>query len=573
MATGSLNLTPLFTCSFYRPNLRALPPTLDNAPRSLREVTPPLELVAVHSADHLVSFAHHVQQILARPVEVKELDGRRLVRILGQAVLAGTPSGTLDVYVWWRASNDKPWRLHSVSSDRTPFLDFPRTTLWIENLQDAFTQEARRRVGVNEWADRWARWAWSWIAFKVISRVDVRRLRAKVRGALDLDPSVLNLLRRRRRFFSRAEWCIVDYNLERAHRNATLLLEREAPALFPLYWALREHTVFDRSLEPKKALRDFARAMGVKPQQWKVIAESGYRGQRVYRSLCREFFVGSELNNSISYLKMVRFLQPKRLPTIEFWRQILSLCGTCHNPASKDYADTLIDYKETLRHIVRIADGRTMFREQPLPAEELHSVLGWIADCHITRLTRSQRSAGWEFLVRRAEQHRNVLRQSASTPLVWEPVLPAFEVGQLRVVPLTSAVAVWEEAIEMRHCADRYIEQCSRRDAALFSLQRHTGKRIATIAFIDNGVRWIPLELAGKANSEPTLEVRKVAGLIDDRMQSVAVRPRPEEPKPPVSSAVSFDGGLSLYEVLDREEIMHRSVNDYGSSDQRCTGE
>lgn len=99
MATGSLNLTPLFTCNVYRPNLRALPPTLNNALRSLREVIPPIELVAVHSADHLVSFAHHVQQSLARPVEVKEIEGHRLVHILGQAVLAGTPSGTLDVYV------------------------------------------------------------------------------------------------------------------------------------------------------------------------------------------------------------------------------------------------------------------------------------------------------------------------------------------------------------------------------------------------------------------------------------------------------------------------------------------
>jgi hypothetical protein len=100
----------------------------------------------------------------------------------------------------------------------------------------------------------------------------------------------------------------------------------------------------------------------------------------------------------------------------------------------------------------------------------------------------------------------------------------------------------------------------------LFSLQRHTGKRIATMAFIDNGTKWVPLELAGKANSEPTLEVRKVAGLIDERMQRIPVRDRPEELKPPLSSAVSFDEGLSFYEVLDREEIMRRSVSSRGSS-------
>ena len=83
MATGSLNLTPVFTCSFQRPHPRILPPRLDTALSSLREVIPPLDLVAVHSSDHLVSFAHHVQQILERPLEVKEFDGHRLVHILG----------------------------------------------------------------------------------------------------------------------------------------------------------------------------------------------------------------------------------------------------------------------------------------------------------------------------------------------------------------------------------------------------------------------------------------------------------------------------------------------------------
>jgi hypothetical protein len=44
------------------------------------------------------------------------------------------------------------------------------------------------------------------------------------------------------------------------------------------------------------------------------------------------------------------------------------------------------------------------------------------------------------------------------------------------------------------------------------------------MAFVDNGKQWAPLELAGKANSEPVLEVRKVAGEIIERMQGVAVR-------------------------------------------------
>jgi hypothetical protein len=161
MATGSLNLTPVFICSFHRPHLLALPPYLDNALSSLREVIPPLDLVAVHSTNHLISFAYHVQQILERPVEVKELDGHRLAHILGQAVLARTPEGTLDLYVWCRSPRDDRWLLQPVEPNRTPFLDFPRTTLWTNNLRDALQREATTRIGHDAWAERWAKWAWS----------------------------------------------------------------------------------------------------------------------------------------------------------------------------------------------------------------------------------------------------------------------------------------------------------------------------------------------------------------------------------------------------------------------------
>jgi hypothetical protein len=188
----------------------------------------------------------------------------------------------------------------------------------------------------------------------------------------------------------------------------------------------------------------------------------------------------------------------------------------------------LLEYQDTLRHIMRLVDARVAARKKPFEPAEVHAVLGWVADRQIVRLTRSQRSAGWGYLVRRAEQYRQALRQPAKAPLAWEPVLPAFETGSLRVVPLTTAAAVWEEAIQMRHCADRYIDRCARHDAALFSLQRHSGKRIATMAFVDNGKQWVPLELAGKANSEPVLEVRKVAGEIIERMQGVAVRAKTE---------------------------------------------
>jgi hypothetical protein len=549
MATGSLNLTSLFTCSFHRPNLRALPPTLDNALSSLREVIPPPDVAAVHSSDHLVSFAHHVQQILKRPVEVKELDGHRLVHILGQAVLARTPEGTLDLYVWCRSPRNDRWLLQPVEPNRTPFLDFPRTTLWTNNLRDALQREAKTRIGHDAWAERWAKWAWSWIAFKIVSRVDIRRLRSRIRGALDLDPSVLSLLRRRRRFVMDATWFVHDYNTELHDRERTLLLQREAPALLPFYWALREYPDFDRSIEPKRALREFARSHGVTPQQWKLIAGAGDKGQRLYRALCREFFFGDERHNAVTYFALVRLLRPKRLPPLDFWRQILSLCGTRSNPPDESYAIFLAPYQDIMRHLVRLADARVEAGEASLPAEDLHAVLAWIADCGIKNLTATERRGGWAFLVHRAAHHRALLRPPAALPLEWEPLLPPFEVDQLRVIPLASSTAVWEEALVMRHCADRYIGKCANRDAALFSLQRHDGKRIATLAFVNNGTKWVLLELAGKANSEPSIEVCKVAAEIDERMQGVPVKRAPYAAAPQLPPPEEFEDRTMFFDV------------------------
>jgi hypothetical protein len=120
-------------------------------------------------------------------------------------------------------------------------------------------------------------------------------------------------------------------------------------ALLPFYWAPREYPDFDRSLELKKALRGFARSHGVTPQQWKLIAGAGDKGQRRYQNLCREFLFGAERHNAVTYFALFRPLRPKRLPSLDFRRQILSPCGTRSNPRDESYATYLTPYQNTLR--------------------------------------------------------------------------------------------------------------------------------------------------------------------------------------------------------------------------------
>ncbi len=101
----------------------------------------------------------------------------------------------------------------------------------------------------------------------------------------------------------------------------------------------------------------------------------------------------------------------------------------------------------------------------------------------------------------------------------------------------------------MRHCGDRYIGKCANRDAALFSLQRHDGSRIATLAFVNNGTKWVLLELAGKANSEPSIEVRRVAAEVGERMQGVPVKRAPYEAAPQLPPSEKFEDRTLFFDV------------------------
>jgi hypothetical protein len=74
------------------------------------------------------------------------------------------------------------------------------------------TEEAIRRISDPTLARRWADWAWSWVHFKVMAMLDIRRLRAQIRGALDLDLMALSLLRFRRSSNLNLQWTMNDYN-------------------------------------------------------------------------------------------------------------------------------------------------------------------------------------------------------------------------------------------------------------------------------------------------------------------------------------------------------------------------
>jgi hypothetical protein len=113
------------------------------------------------------------------------------------------------------------------------------------------------------------------------------------------------------------------------------------------------------------------------------------------------------------------------------------------------------------------------------------------------------------------------MRHRQGAPAAWEPLIPAFRSGQFHVLPIVSTEEVWAEAIAMRHCADSHAERCAAREVAMFSVRRHYGKRVATVAFAASAGGWWRFGCSGKANSEPSREVFLLAQEIASRLQAV----------------------------------------------------
>jgi hypothetical protein len=175
-----------------------------------------------------------------------------------------------------------------------------------------------------------------------------------------------------------------------------------------------------------------------------------------------------------------------------------------------------------LRHLVRVLEARARAGEAPPPAEDQHAVFTWIADVCRTRLQPSERQGGWAWLLRQGREHRELLRRKEGGTREWRPLLPGFEHGRYRVVPVTSSEGVWAEAIAMRHCADQYEDGCAAGKVLMFSVQRHGGKRVATAAFAATEDGWRAIGLTGKANSEPPGDAYGVMREITARLRVLA---------------------------------------------------
>lgn len=86
--------------------------------------------------------------------------------------------------------------------------------------------------------------------------------------------------------------------------------------------------------------------------------------------------------------------------------------------------------------------------------------------------------------------------------LHWESALAECEIGDFRIVPLTTSRLLRAEGRAMHHCVGNYDELCHQGRARVFSMQDLVGRRIATASLIWRDDYWHIDQIKGAHNAE-----------------------------------------------------------------------
>lgn len=519
----------LFKSSLYRDDRLSLP----RMSRPLLEVSRapvPPDLQADHCGKHLLSFAAHMQSVIDKPCESLSMGERKLYNLMGMVVLEKMTAGNFKTLQWL---TDREWLgagLGDIEPTKVPILDFPTSGMWKQLLLVAFKLEALQRIGDEERANAWSKWAWELIDLHVGDSINLNAVRHAIRQALELDANTVRLLRLRGHYEPEVLLSASLYNQIHLEQEELLALEAQAPILLPLWWGLKDQALMPQTGDAAQRLKRYVVALSGKPQVWRTLSKSGRSGASSYTVLAKEFFGAGSVNRNNDLMAILTVLGATRFPPLWWFRLVLSLAGTQANTPI-GYANSIQMIGDSLRHVLRLITAMPERRKLvDLPAQT-HAILRWLWDKRIKTLDRKQRRGGWAFLLQRADAYSELKqKQLSGAGKQWRSTLPQLEIAEHLIVPLTSGAALWEDAVDMKHCADIYVERCLGGRWQLFSVRDLSGRRQATVAYtlpLDSDI-WRFVEVAGRANRQVSDDVLGAVASLSLGINIIQVEP-PED--------------------------------------------
>lgn len=282
----------------------------------------------------------------------------------------------------------------------------------------------------------------------------------------------------------------------------------ETPQMLTLYHWLE--AALPAEGERTEVMRRHLWVHGVRPATWRLLHRVGTD----WMSEVRPFYLRGRQRHAqvaIDILRVVQAFGTQSLVPIWLLKAFLSLYGNPNRPRAR-YHPKLDDLYSLAIRLGMWAQSST---SGPKLQEQVHALLNW-ADRewrhHRTHDQSRVTLEGLLRLVREHEEHDLMVRQADSPWKLPQGLRLDCQLPGHQAVLIDGPLPLWDEGRAMRHCADRYRQQCFKGTYFVVSIRPIDGGRpLATVGIRRDifGVKFD--QVTGFANGPVTPKVRREA--------------------------------------------------------------
>lgn len=362
-------------------------------------------------------------------------------------------------------------------------------------------QAVRAATGEPDLAGAWGSRLDAWLRGSV--RAALRRsgampgLRRAIRASLPYSREQLELACRARRDPC-TPLCGAEIEDLLCFEPAYRTLRRESRALLHLCAAVRRPDDLGRPNAPRR-LKAMLRGMGLSRAGWRLLCR---HGPRAYAAVSKGLKAADHIARAaVATLNLIAACQRPGLPPVE-------LMGLLAEIEDQNLTNELLVPMPLLRAAWDAARALpTRHARRGFAAGAFARAVNWWrlhSDC-----PRVPAGCTWSWFEARtrAWEARERVRH-AGEDAAWATLVPAFDHGGVRVVPLGSWVELWDEGLAMCHCTGSayYAASCIKGTLRIYSLRdARSGRRLATAACHRKpGDAWSQGQVSGFANRPVT---------------------------------------------------------------------
>lgn len=520
-----------------------------------RLYAPPPELGDIYHPKLMDYQWNRLINLVRKPVqEVYTRQGFRALQIVGQTVLLFLPNGLLHAWVW-DSTQERGMHLKRASHEAVAVSGQYFENGWLIRLAELATIEIRAHVCFDE-LRAYAYGAWTFEVFaKVLAQhADIEWMRKRIQHILALDPAIHDLAQQTISPLGMpGSVTVAQYNSVWRRFAVLKDVRRESPQLVWLYWALCTHSDFPQDGEPVQRLKKFLKVQGLTQRGWNMVLS-------LVASDLAPLYEAYDGDLQLAVLDYVLLLdamgfhrgQPSWLVSA-----ILRANGRLPNRNGglrREFAEK--GYLAHASHVVRL-----YFEGQDTPSEnheqELKLVLDWLVSLN-HQLTRTQKQAGWCWLLRKAKEwDESAVLQAQAQYQHWPIPFRTQQAGPLELRAISTSHGLWLEGKSMRHCVGSYSARCTSGESLVFSVWM-ASKHIATAEYCRKDKGWSLHCALGPRNSAlPTtiqFALRNAALKIGRLKPEVEFFNQPEV----LCESIDLNGGkshLSMKVSLTKDDV------------------